>query len=214
MDEPTPRRHIVEAATDADIETAARIIAAAVLVLPVCQWLVPDRTQRRPILESVFALAVRHAVNHGTVDVLTHVGADGHAGDGLGVAVWVDRTEPVPPPPGYETRLKAAAGTNYGRISRLDALLKEHHPGGPHHHLAFLAVTPGHQGTGIGTALLRHHHQKLQDGHRSAYLEAPTEASERLYSRHGYVPLGPAFAVHDDAAFTPMWREPPARTSA
>ena len=212
MQNPTRHRSIHRAGTGEDAAVAATIIAQAFSPLPVCEWLVPDARQRVRVLAAVFDITVEHALNFGVVDLLTQTasGASGAGADGVvGVAVWFDRTRAVPGPPDYEERLQAATGTGYARFAALDQVFDQHHPAGPpHHHLAFLAVTPGHQGTGIGTTLLEHHHRRLDARQVPAYLEASSEASARLYTRHGYTRHGFLFEVAEGAPFVPMWRDP------
>ncbi|HEX5493068.1 MAG TPA: GNAT family N-acetyltransferase [Mycobacteriales bacterium] len=89
-------------------------------------------------------------------------------------------------------------------------MFEAHHPSEPHHYLAFLAVRPERQGAGLGSALLRHHHARLDRTGVAAYLEASSPRSRELYLRHGYRPRGEPFTVPDGTPFWPMWRTPSA----
>ena len=60
------------------------------------------------------------------------------------------------------------------------------HPHEPHHYLAFLAVRPGRQGHGLGTALLRDRLRRLDAAGAPAYLEASEPRSRALYVREGF----------------------------
>jgi GNAT superfamily N-acetyltransferase len=179
-------------------ETAAALIAEAFVDLPAARWLVPDPGQRVEILGRDFTILVGHALRHGHVDLLD---------DRSGVAVWFDRTRPVPPPDDYPRRLRAACGDHHERFEHLDDLFDAHHPAARHHHLALLAVAPGRQGVGRGSALLAHHHRHLDRAGLPAYLEASSESSRDLYLRHGYR-VGAPFTLPDGSPFWPMWREP------
>lgn len=188
----------------AEAEHAERIstlIAEAFEPLDVVAWLVPDRAERRRRLDANFRIFVEHAFAHGHIDLTS---------DRAAVAVWfhVDGGE-IPPPPDYDARLVAACGPFTDRFRMLDAAFDEHHPHGvAHHHLAFLAVRPGRQCGGLGTALLEAHHPRLDDTGVGAYLEASTARSRELYARHGYRLRGGPFTLPGGPPMWPMWRPP------
>jgi GNAT superfamily N-acetyltransferase len=185
----------------ADARDAAQVadrIAEAFFDLAAAAWLVPDTSQRRGILRDDFRILVDHAVDHGEIHLLE---------DRSAVAVWFHRDRPVPEPDRYEQRLVAACGPYTERFATLDKLFDLHHPTAPHHHLALLAVKPEVQGTGRGTALLRHHHDSLDAAELPAYLEASSTQSRDLYARHGYQ-ARETFALPDGTLFWPMWRPP------
>jgi ribosomal protein S18 acetylase RimI-like enzyme len=195
---------IMPASTAEPVDPAGEAVAMAGLIadafqsLPPAAWLVPDPASRARLLAGQFAILAEHALAHG----LVHRTADGD-----GVAVWFPREEPGPEPADYERRLAAACGEATPRFLVLDAVMEENHPTDPHHHLAFLAVRPGRQGRGLGTALLRHHHATLDACGIPAYLEASSERNVALYRRHGYRAAEP-FRLPDGTPFWPMWREP------
>jgi GNAT superfamily N-acetyltransferase len=86
----------------------------------------------------------------------------------------------------------------------------------PHQHLAILAVRPGCQGQGTGTALLTGRHVDLDRDGAPAYPEASSPRARDLYLRHGYTlrPDAP-FRLPGGPPFWPMWREPaPARIAS
>lgn len=183
-----------------DAGWVAGLIGAAFQPLPVARWLVPDPTRRAQLLPANFRIFVDHALVHGEVHV---------TGDRSAAAVWFPRDRgPVPEPVDYPHRLAAACGEATGRFELLDELFAQHHPAAPHQHLAFLAVHPDRQRRGFGSALLAHHHARLDAGGVAAYLEASSEPSRELYLRHGYQPVGEPFRVPDGSPFWPMWRSP------
>jgi len=107
----------------------------------------------------------------------------------------------------YPVRLSQITGRWARRFAAFDAALESHHPAGtPHHYLAIMAVHPGAQGQGIGTALLRHHHTTLDEDGTPAYLEATSPASRAWYLRHGYADTGPRIQLPGGPSMTPMWR--------
>ena len=202
-----------------DITAAAMLIGDAFAGLDASAWLVPAYRARPRVLARVFSIVVEHALDHGSVDLLTDpfpaLKADvegGRPGAGLvGVAVWVYRDDPDWPvlPVDYDARLHRAADPYTHAFQHLDDLFDSGHPTElPHHHLALLAVHPAQQGRGHGTRLLDHHHRLLDRHGIAAYLEASNQASAALYARHGYRPHGPDLRLPDGTPFHPMWREP------
>ncbi|MFD6754158.1 GNAT family N-acetyltransferase [Micromonospora gifhornensis] len=183
----------------ADARWVAERIAEAFLVLDATRWLVPDEAKREAVLAAQFEIVVSHALRHGLVF---------GTADRVGVAVWLPSVgDPLPEPEDYDARLAAACGVWTPRFAHLDELFAANHPHADHHHLAMLAVRPDRQGTGVGSALLRHHHAWLDANGVPAYLEASSETSRDLYARHGYRVAEP-FRLPDGTPFWPMWREP------
>ncbi|HXV92985.1 MAG TPA: GNAT family N-acetyltransferase, partial [Pseudonocardia sp.] len=74
--------------------------------------------------------------------------------------------------------------------------------------LAFLAVAPHRQGTGVGSRLLGARLAGLDAGGRPGYLEASSPRNQRLYHRFGFRPVGEQIALPDGPRLTPMWRVP------
>jgi predicted N-acetyltransferase YhbS len=194
MGETFVMRPDIRHAAQEDAAQVAELIATASAQLKVVSYLVPDRRERHKILTANFRIFVDHALEHGEI----HLIDDGHA-----AAVWFPRTAPLPAPADYDRRLAECAGEWVEHFRTLDALVEEHHPEQPHHYLAFLAVHPARQNQGLGSALLRHHHSRL-DG-AAAYVEASSTGSRDLYTRHGYQGRDP-FALPDGTLFWPMWR--------
>jgi ribosomal protein S18 acetylase RimI-like enzyme len=174
---------------------AAGIIADAFQHLDVAKWLVPDPEQRRSVVERNMLIWTTHAIKHGLISLTA---------DETGVAGWFPTAEPVPAPDDYDEKLVSACGQWADQFRRLDDTFEMHHPHGePHHHLAFLAVRPGHQREGLGTALLHHHHEMYPDV--AMYLEASSRTSRALYLRHGYLDRG-RFTLPDGPPLWAMWR--------
>ncbi|MFI9557334.1 GNAT family N-acetyltransferase [Nonomuraea endophytica] len=178
-----------------EAEAVAELIATAFAELKVVRYLVPEPERRQEVMAANFRIFVEHAAEHGMIDLVE---------DAPAVAVWLPWT--APEPPDYDRRLREAAGDAIERFRELDEQFGKHHPHEPHHHLAFLAVHPGHQGRGLGSALLEHHHAAL--GTTPAYLEASSPRARDLYARHGYEVRQP-FAMRDGTLFWPMWRPAP-----
>lgn len=178
------------------------------------RYLIPDPELRLTAMSEFFAVLTEHAGNGGGRVLQT---TDGHA-----VAVWFDRTIEPTEPEDYSKRIEKAAGEYAERFAELDEAFEALHPTEPHWHLAFLAVDPGHQSHGLGSALMEHTHQWLDRNGLPAYLEATNADNQRVYRRHNYADMAPADIVIGDpqkngggivdgATFYRMWRAPQAR---
>jgi GNAT superfamily N-acetyltransferase len=184
-------------AVDAPIITST--IVSAFHDLAVTRWLVEHPIERRRAFHNYIRIHVEHALAHGKV-----WGTLNRAG----VAVWFGNDKPMPEITDYDRRLAAACGEHLERFQILDELLAKHHPHEAHHHLAFLAVGPAHQGQGIGSALMDEHHVHLDQLGMPAYLEAACPRSRELYLSHGYQDHGDPIVLPDGPTMWPMWRPP------
>jgi GNAT superfamily N-acetyltransferase len=191
-------RTAIRRATPGDAAMIAELVATAFAHLAQAAWLVPDVAARPRIMTANFRIFVDHAVEYGHIDLID---------EGPAAAVWFPLTDALPEPAGYERRLAVACDPWTDRFRVLDSLFEENHPVEPHHHLAFMAVHPGRQGNGLGSALLRHHHASLDATSTPAYLEASSTGSRALYLRHGYASREP-FRLPNGTPFWPMWRAP------
>jgi GNAT superfamily N-acetyltransferase len=175
--------HNIVRAGEADIEVLSQVIADAFFPLAPCQWLIPDETARRAILPGYFRMHVEHAMADGLVHTTPARDA---------AALWIPTGPQLPgPPDGYDELLAQITGPWAERFAAFDAELDAHHlTGTAHEHLAILAVRPGRQGQGTGTALLDARHAVLDQQGTTAYLEASDQRTRRIYLRHGYTDHG------------------------
>ncbi|BBH66376.1 N-acetyltransferase [Actinoplanes sp. OR16] len=186
-----------------DTEEITNLVADAMWDGPVARWMQPDTVARRRNTPRYFEIFVEYALQYGEV----YSTADADDGRMNGVALWFPLTAMIPPPMDYERRLKEASDTAFDRCQQLDAALDEHHPLEPHHYLAFMAVRPGQQGRGIGSALLDRHHARLDRAGLPAYLEANDPRNRDLYLRHGYQ-VRSVIELPDGPSVWCMWRAP------
>ncbi|MCP2278818.1 GNAT family N-acetyltransferase [Nocardia amikacinitolerans] len=109
-----------------------------------------------------------------------------------------------------EARAMAAAVPNVRPLERLvavTALLAEHHPREfPHRYLQAIVTVPEHRGKGAGGAILADRIKAYSDASETAFLEASTERSSRLYARNGFVRTGVTHTLPDGGpTLIPMW---------
>lgn len=195
-DGPTIRR-----AQAAEAARLGSLIAGEFHHLDVSSWLVQDPLERKLAMAGQFEILIGHAIEHG--DVFT---VDSPDGGPAAVAAWF-RPGEIPEIEDYDERLAVACGTHTAQFAKLDDTMHAAHPDGPPHaYLAFLAVSSEVQGKGVGSALLRTYHERLDADGTPAYLEASGLQSRRLYLRHGYVDHGAPYGVDGGQHFWPMWR--------
>ena len=188
-------------ADPADTDALSQVIADALHDLAPSKWIISDPAVRREIFPGYFRIHVHQALAQGVV----------HTTPGrTAAALWLPAgSRPPAPDPEYMIRLAAAVSPWTDRFHLFEKALERHHPAGaPHHHLAILAVAPGRQSRGTGTALLRAHHASLDAAGMPAYLEASDLRTRRLYLAHGYEDHGlPIHLAHGPLMY-PMWRNP------
>jgi GNAT superfamily N-acetyltransferase len=197
-----PASHAIVPAGPNDASALSQVIAEAFFPLAPCQWLVPDGVERRQILPPYFQIYVERALTDGLVHTTP-------ARDAAALWIPVGPDGPGEPPDDYAERLAAVTGPWLDRFTVLDENFDRHHPAGAaHQHLAILAVRPGRQGEGIGTALLQAHHATLDKLGMPAYLEASDQRTRGIYLDHGYSDCGSPIELPEGPEMYPMWRPP------
>ncbi|MFD4245041.1 GNAT family N-acetyltransferase [Streptomyces sp. NPDC058525] len=186
----------------ADEDDVVGVLCDAFFDDPVCRWMIPDAVRRRELLPSVFRAFTREAAADGRVYL---------AGDGLGALLLVNG----PARDGVHGSGGAASAQPLAdlaeefadRLLTCARLLAAHHPGRPaHFYIPLVAARRGHQGRGIGSALVA---SALADtAGAPVYLEATSRASLRLYRRLGFTRRGPELRLPDGPALFPAWWDP------
>ncbi len=189
-------------ATRVDPAEVMPTLLAAFTHDPVARWLYPvDETYERAYPE-VVALSAGAAFDAGTID-----GAPG----GTAIALWVPPRADVD-----RDELGAAWAAHFqahvdparlGHVFAWGEQVEHFHPTEPHWYLAQIAVTPGQQGRGRGTALLRSGLERCDREGSPAYLEASSPRNRALYERHGFEPVA-EIRVADSPPIWPMHRPP------
>jgi GNAT superfamily N-acetyltransferase len=73
-------------------------------------------------------------------------------------------------------------------------------------HLPTIGVDPGHQNKGVGSALMKHMTQKLDENGHLGYLESSNPKNISFYQRHGFEIMG-EIQVADAPVIRPMIRQ-------
>ena len=161
-------RIAVRKTDDADRDLVSAVLTAAFYDDPVTAWITPDRAERLGVMRPVFGLYFDAFHRHGETYVTE---------DGQGAALWLPPGRELIPPDELEDfgrRTEEAAGPYAGRLFELDEFFAAHAPAEPHWHLQVLAVVPGQQGKGLGSALLDEVLPRLDRDGEAAYLESTT----------------------------------------
>lgn len=196
-----PSPSAVRPATPHDVGDMTATLAAAFQDDPVFGWCVPDPVRRATMLTGFFELAATIVQPYGESDIVDAAGA---------AALWVPAGHPAVPESaaaGFEAALEDLVGADAERTFAIVALLDEHHPTDEHRFLWFIGVRPDRQGTGSGSALLASKLARCDDERASAYLDATSLDSRRLYERHGFEVVAER-SVADSPPLWAMWREP------
>lgn len=185
---------IVRAAAPSEMDTVVDVLSEAFHEDPVSVWVFPG-DERRAVALPIFHRAILRGTlaAGGQVDV---------TGDLSAAVLWT---------PGGEEDVDGDAfsgltGEELGRLAALFELMTKHAPGGDYHHAQFIGVRKSAQRQGCGARLLRHGLDR--NGTVSAYLEASSAESAKLYRRLGFRDHGPAFAAEGGPPMRPMWRDP------
>lgn len=76
------------------------------------------------------------------------------------------------------------------RVMKFRGVWEKHDPKNPHWHLDPLTVLPEKQGQGVGSQLLKHFCEIVDENEMPAYLETDQQANVRLYQRFGFEVTG------------------------
>lgn len=99
------------------------------------------------------------------------------------------------------------------RMGELSELMGDAHPTVPHWYLLAIGVSPASQGRGLGSVLLAHTLELVDQRGEPAYLEATSARSRVLYERFGFEATD-ELVPDGSPPMWPMWREPARRPAA
>jgi len=117
------------------------------------------------------------------------------------------------PPPQLRATVKQSLGPALAgprvlwRSLAADAAMHKHHPEEPHFYVWMLGVSPQHQRTGVGRALLNAALELCDREALPAYLDSSKERNVVFYSRHGFR-VTEELRLPDGPPIWLMWRDP------
>ncbi|MET7442123.1 GNAT family N-acetyltransferase [Streptomyces sp. NPDC004082] len=192
----------IRAAGRGDRELIVRLLDEAFRDDPVSGWIFPDETYRRGTHPKLMAAFLDIVLAEGWVDVTE---------DGTACALWLS----VPAGAGHEGEdddaalLREAVDPGNERVELVGRLTNAAHPTDrAHAYLWMIAVEPGRQGEGLGSALMQPVLDRCDREGLPAYLEASSARSRALYERLGFAFTGRAVELPDGPLMWPMWRDP------
>lgn len=174
------------------IEDAGDFVAAVVLAFaadPFVRWFLPEPSDFLRVFPRVTRLHGERTAANG--------GAFGRR-DTRGAAFWY---VPGVHPDGERLSLVLREAGVSDRVAAVFDAAAVHEPAGPYFYLRQIGVDPSLQGHGHGSALLAAGLAEVDRQHATAYLEATSNASRRLYERHGFVTLDEVTA----SGSPPLW---------
>lgn len=195
----------IRRAGEGDRGLVVRLLDEAFQDDPVSGWVFPGEDRRRTTHHRLMAAFTDIVLAEGRIDLVE---------DGTGCALWlsVPAAEPADAADaaGDEAvRLREQADPDNERVELIARLMAEVHPAGrAHAYLWMVGVTPGHQGRGLGTALIRRALDRCDREGLPAYLEASSLRSIGLYERLGFAATDRTLDLPDGPRMWPMWREP------
>ncbi|MGC4885703.1 N-acetyltransferase [Micromonospora sp. DT227] len=174
------------------------MVADSLVVGALGAWLVPEVSERLPLLRAYARLLLNAGMRSGQVHT---------AGEDTAVSVWYERHLPRAAAGVTVEELHGALGRQADRFALLHACLAATIPAGPHAHLAVLAARPGRGQAAV--ALLEHHHRLLDNVGQPAYATLVTaEPRDSVLGQLGYVPRAPAQLAPAGPVLWRMWRSP------
>lgn len=191
----------VRAARPEDRRALATVLARAFYDDPVTSWFYPNDRTRLRNARTFFRIRLRQLGRQEQT----------HTTDDLaGAALWAlpgqwreeghEVIQYLPTIPAMLPRLPLAL--------RAMRIIEDHHPHEPHLYLSILGTDPGHQGRGIGSALLAPGLRLADEEGLGCYLESSKEQNIAFYARHGFVVREEIRLPKGGPTLWLMWRDP------
>jgi ribosomal protein S18 acetylase RimI-like enzyme len=191
--------------TPADFDRVADVLARAFDTDPVMNFLVRQDAKRSQALRRMMRMAV--------TEFTYPYGGETYVGTNFeGAALW---NPPGRIPHGLMFTLRTMpAMVSIAGLSRLPRVgsafqvLEKKHPKTPHYYLMVVGVDPSMQGKGVGTTLIRHLLDRVDQEHAPAYLESSNIRNNPLYERLGFKIREEVKLTGDGPSLWLMWRDP------
>ncbi len=204
----------IRRAGEGDRADVVRLLDEAFMGDPVSSWVFPDVEHRRrrhgALMGAFFDLALQEGYIEVTEDgdaaalwwSVPATASEGVVAEGVAEGV-------VPGEMDGPALLRRAVDPENERVELIGRMTDAAHPTErAHEYLHMIAVRPGRQGEGLGTALITAVLERCDREGLHAYLEASNARSRDLYERLGFAFTGAPLDLPDGPRMWPMWREP------
>src|SRR5688572_13273731 len=188
----------IKTATQTDEASVISVLTLAFSSDPMVRWSHPDPQKyltNFPLLARAFGGT---AFTKGTAYF-----ANGYAG----AALWL----PPGVSPDEETLIgqveAAAPDAIKNELYGIFEAMSKYHPQEPHWYLPLIGVDPARQGSGVGSALMKHALLPCDRDGTIAYLESSNPRNISLYERHGFEVIG-EIQIGTSPTLHPMLRKP------
>jgi ribosomal protein S18 acetylase RimI-like enzyme len=189
----------------ADVDDVAGAFARAFEGDPVFVWAFPDE---RTSLRRMIAMNKAMIPPMFKVPFMELYTTDDHAG----LAIWAGPEQWEAPTramlPAVPRLLRAMGVGSAKKFVALMGALKKVHPHEPHWYLAGLGTDPSKQGTGVGSALVRHVLGRCDAEKLPAYLETQKPENVPYYEKFGFRVTGEIDIPLGGPHMWLMWRDP------
>ncbi|MEU4795967.1 GNAT family N-acetyltransferase [Streptomyces sp. NPDC023327] len=204
----------IRRAGEGDRADVVRLLDEAFTWDPVSRWVFPGEEHRRRRHGALMGAFFDLALQEGCIEVTE---------DGDAAALWW--SVPATASQGAEAEgvaegavpgemdgpalLRQAVDPENERVELIGRMTDAAHPTDrAHEYLHMIAVRPGRQGEGLGTALITAVLERCDREGLHAYLEASNARSRDLYERLGFAFTGAPLDLPEGPRMWPMWREP------
>lgn len=195
----------VRAVTVEDNSEVSAVMARAFADDPLINWILPKESVRVPRMTKMMEVMVPRMLPLDNVEMYT-------TADRAGLAQWqgpeswdVPARAMLPVMPRVVGILGLGAMSRY---SKTMGALKKVHPKEPHWYLAGIGTDPPKQGTGVGSALVRHMLERCDAEKVPAYLETQKPRNVPWYERFGFRVTGEIDLPGGGPHMWLMWRDP------
>ncbi len=144
---------------------------------PVFGWLMPDEQTRQARLRRFFEIELRRLVlPRGRAWTSVEL-----AGAALSLPPGARKA-----PPRVAVQQGRCFGIHLPKAAGLSSLMERRHIREPHYYFPYIGVSPGAQGQGLGSRLMRPTLERCDEEGVPAYLEATNDRNTALYERLGF----------------------------
>lgn len=184
------------------MEHLADILSDSFSTDPIMNWVIP----RADLYRDFFRLIIQ--------DIYLPKGMSHIEDNGRGASLW------LPPGEIFEMPLRLRLITMILRLIATNGFapvrnirqqgdfFSRYHPKEPHYYLQFIGARQQHQGSGVGSALLKQGTRICDEEQMPAYLESSNILNVPLYQRHGFEVVHKGTIPNGGPTAWFMWREP------